>query len=121
MTGREYHIITKDGSKILVEMNSAIMKDTNGKPIGFVGITRDITERKRMEEALKEDEERLRTILDHLQAGIVVIDEETHEIVDVNPMAAKMIGLPKEEIIGRVCHKFICPAEVGKCPITDLG
>ena len=31
-----------------------------------------------------------------------------------------MIGAPKEQIIGRVCHKFICPAEEGRCPITDL-
>jgi PAS domain S-box-containing protein len=52
--GKEYHIITKDGSQILVEMNSATMKDMDGKPIGFVGISRDITERKRMEQKLKE-------------------------------------------------------------------
>ena len=41
-------------------------------------------------------------------------------IVDVNPRAVEMIGAPKEQIIGRVCHKFICPAEEGRCPITDL-
>jgi PAS domain S-box-containing protein len=39
----------------------------------------------------------------------------------VNPAAAAMIGAPKEEIIGRVCHRFICPMEEGHCPITDLG
>jgi PAS domain S-box-containing protein len=50
---REYHIITKDGSKVFVEMNVALMKDVAGKPIGFVAISRDITERKRMEEALR--------------------------------------------------------------------
>ncbi|MCD4651682.1 MAG: response regulator, partial [Candidatus Cloacimonetes bacterium] len=42
-------------------------------------------------------------------------------IVDANPAAIKMIGAPKEKIIGHVCHKYICPAERGKCPITDLG
>ena len=50
---REYHIIIKDGSKIPVEMNTAVMKDIDGKPIGFVAITRDITERKRAEDELK--------------------------------------------------------------------
>ena len=50
---REYHIITKDGGKVFVEMNVALMKDVAGKPIGFVAINRDITERKRMEEALR--------------------------------------------------------------------
>jgi PAS domain S-box-containing protein len=56
---REYHIITKDGSKVFVEMNVALMKDVTGKPIGFVAISRDITERKRMEEALKAAQEQL--------------------------------------------------------------
>ncbi|MCK4362793.1 MAG: PAS domain S-box protein, partial [Dehalococcoidia bacterium] len=51
---REYHIITKDGSTVLVAMNVAIMKDVDGKPTGFVAVSRDITERKRMEEKLIE-------------------------------------------------------------------
>ncbi len=38
---REYHIITKDCSTIPVEMSVALIKDAEGKPIGFVGISRD--------------------------------------------------------------------------------
>jgi PAS domain S-box-containing protein len=60
-------------------------------------------------------------MLDSIQAGIVLINVETHTIVDANPAAIKMIGASKEEIIDHVCHKFICSAEKGKCPITDLG
>ncbi|NPE28566.1 PAS domain-containing protein [Methanococcoides sp. SA1] len=60
------------------------------------------------------------TIVHSLQAGILIIDAESHKIIDVNPEAIRMIGVPKEEIIGHVCHKFVCPAEQGKCPITDL-
>ena len=71
--------------------------------------------------ALKKSDERQKTIMDSVQTGIVTIDAETHTIVDVNPAAIKMIGDPKEKIIGHVCHKYICPAEKGKCPITDLG
>jgi two-component system cell cycle sensor histidine kinase/response regulator CckA len=77
--------------------------------------------RNQAEETLRENEERLNTILDCIQAGIVVIDAETHKIVDANPAAIKMIGDPKERIIGHVCHKYICLAEEGACPITDLG
>lgn len=72
-------------------------------------------------EALKECQKLQTTIVHSLQAGIVIIDAETHEIVDVNPTALKMIGLPKTEVMGQICHNFICPAEKGKCPITDLG
>jgi len=78
-------------------------------------------ERKRAEEALRESESRLRIILESVQTGIVMIDYETHQILDANPIAVKMIGDPKEQIIGSVCHKYICPAEKGQCPITDLG
>ena len=71
------------------------------------------------QEKLMETE--MKTILDALLSGIVVIDAQTHEIVELNPVAAKLIGAPAEQIIGHVCHQFICPAEKGKCPITDLG
>jgi len=70
---------------------------------------------------LKQSEIELRAVFDALLTGIVRLDAETHVIMDVNPPAARMIGAPKEEIIGHVCHKYICPTEVGKCPITDLG
>jgi PAS domain S-box-containing protein len=57
---------------------------------------------------------------DQIKSGILIIDPESHTILDVNPEAARMIGLPPAEIIGKVCHRYICPAEERKCPITDL-
>ena len=73
------------------------------------------------EAALKESEERLRTIVDSIQVGIVTVDAKTHQILNVNPKAAVMIGKTNHEIIGSVCHQFICPAQEGSCPVTDLG
>lgn len=76
--------------------------------------------RQRMEESLRESESGLKTILDNVQTGVMIIDPATHVIVDANPVAERLIGVAKEHIIGSVCHKFICAAEVGQCPITDL-
>jgi diguanylate cyclase (GGDEF)-like protein/PAS domain S-box-containing protein len=76
--------------------------------------------RQRLDETLRESETSLQTILDHVQTGVLLIDPASHIIVDANPIAVKMIGLPKERIVGCVCHQFVCPNEVGKCPITDL-
>ena len=84
-------------------------------------LTDEISKRELVEHNLRDHKQRLDTILSTLLTGVVIVDGETHEIVDVNPLAAKIIGLPKKQIIGKVCHKFICPAEVGKCPISDLG
>lgn len=63
----------------------------------------------------------LHEIFEKIQTGIVVIDPVSHLILDINPNALSLIGRSKDEVIGRVCHQFICPAERGKCPITDLG
>jgi two-component system sensor histidine kinase/response regulator len=87
----------------------------------IVAIYNDETEKIQVLQELKESETRLRTILDTVQAGIVIINEKTHTIQDANPAAAKLIGAPREEIIGKVCHRFICPAEAGRCPFSDLG
>ena len=68
---------------------------------------------------LKQAKERTENILNSVQSGVMVIDAKTHEIIEINPAAAVMIEAPKEEIIGRICHEFICPSKKGECPITD--
>ncbi len=75
----------------------------------------------RSNETLRERENYLKTIFNSVQTGLLVIDPETHSIFDVNPKAAELIGLDRSKIIGSVCHQFVCPAEKGRCPITDLG
>jgi PAS domain S-box-containing protein len=80
-----------------------------------------INERQQAETALQESEHRLKTIMDSAQTGIVMIDAETRQLVDANPAALRMIGAAREQVIGNVCHKFICPAERDHCPICDLG
>ena len=81
----------------------------------------DVTEQELTRKKLAESEERLRRIFDSVQAGIVIIDAETHRITDVNHVAEELIDVPKKEIVGKVCHQYICPAQVGECPISDLG
>ena len=79
----------------------------------------DITERKNNEEALREAEKRLDTIVNSAQAGILLIDPQTHEIVYANQTVVEMTGYPREKLLGEVCHNYICPAIEGHCPITD--
>ncbi|HUL30125.1 MAG TPA: PAS domain S-box protein, partial [Thermodesulfobacteriota bacterium] len=76
---------------------------------------------KQAEVALQKNEDRLRAIFNSVRAGILIIDPETHVIVDVNPVAMEMISASKDQIVGSICHKYVCPAEKGRCPVTDLG
>ena len=89
--------------------------------IFIVGVIRDITDIKQKEIALAVSRNYPDLIFSSVRAGILIIDPEGHTIIDVNPAAAIMIGAPKEEIEGKICHQYICPTNQGCCPITDLG
>lgn len=73
------------------------------------------------EQTIRETEQQWKTILQSIQTGIMIVDEETHQIQYTNELAAKLAGSSPENLVGAVCHRFVCPAEAGKCPITDLG
>jgi len=107
--------------KTLDELERRVEERTSELAKSNTLLKKKIAERELAENALKESEQRLRTVLDSIQAGVLVIDARSQKIVDVNPVATEMIGLPRERIVDKVCHKFVCPDEEGKCPITDLG
>ncbi len=65
---------TKNGSYIDIEINAAWMNDEAGTPVGFIGITRNITARKRAEQAQREREEKFRAIRTSTADGIVLIN-----------------------------------------------
>jgi PAS domain S-box-containing protein len=89
--------------------------------LGYLAIYRDITERQKAEQTIRDSEARLKTMFNTVQTGIVIIDATDHTIVDANPAALHMIGADRNDVVGHVCHRFICPAQEGNCPITDQG
>jgi PAS domain S-box-containing protein len=92
----ECHLVIKDGSRIPVEMSLTIIKAQDGKPIGFVSITRDITERKIMEKALQESEKRFRE-LSELLPEIIFETDDKGGLKFVNHEAYIQFGYSKEE------------------------
>jgi PAS domain S-box-containing protein len=117
--GEIYTMVKKDKSTLrAILFTSPIIRD--GRLEGFRGSGIDITERLQLEEALVESQEYLLTMFSSVQAGILVIDAETHTIVDANETAYALIGTNRDHLIGKECHRFICPAEPGCCPVTDL-
>ncbi len=123
--GKVHHVTDevfwrKDGTSYPVEYTSTpIIED--GKISGAVVTFMDITKRRQAEKALFDSEAYLKTIMAAIQAGVIVIDVEKHTITDINMAAENLIGDKREAIIGKECHKYVCPAEKGKCPITDLN
>jgi PAS domain S-box-containing protein len=68
---------------------------------------------------LRASESFQRTLMDNLPAGVMIVDADSHIIESINPAAAAMFGTPGDQIVGRLCHQFLCPAELGACPVTD--
>jgi len=117
--GEIYTMVKKDKSTLrAILFTSPIIRD--GRLEGFRGSGIDISERLQLEEALVESQEYLLTMFSSVPAGILVIDAETHTIVDANETAYILIGTNRDHLIGKECHRFICPAEPGGCPVTDL-
>ncbi len=73
------------------------------------------------EEALHKNEEWNKIVLSTILSGLIVIDADTRKIVQINETALSLIGLPTEQVVGQVCHNFICPANKRNCPILDNG
>jgi len=81
----------------------------------------DITDWKKAEENLRDSEHRLRAVQDSIQTGFMLIDAERHEIVDINPAAVDMIGLPRNEIVGSPSTRFLTPTELETNPTARLS
>ena len=61
--------------------------------------------------------EQFKTVWNNVESGIAIIDAETREVIDINPIAVRMFGSSKEEMIGNTCYNLICPAK--ECPVID--
>ena len=116
----EVSIDVADGSRRDVIINKSTYPDSRGNVAGLVGAILDITQRKESERKLSDSEARFKAVWNSLLTGIVVIDEQTQTIIDANPQAVEIIGLPREQIVGNTC-RILCPSEVNRCPVTDLG
>jgi len=109
LTKREYQVFRKDGTRIPVEMSTAVIRDNRENPIGYAGIIRDITERKQAEEALKESEQSLRSITQIAKDAIIMIDYRGN-ICFWNPAAEEMFGYSEQEAMGKELQLLLAPS-----------
>ena len=93
--------IRKDGTTIFTEDSISCRRDKEGRIIGFRGICRDVSERKRAEQALKESEIRFRNIFETSEDGIVFFDGKTRKIILANKAMVRLLKCPPEGLIGR--------------------
>ncbi|HLJ44606.1 MAG TPA: PAS domain S-box protein [Bryobacteraceae bacterium] len=121
LRNHELRLRRSDGSIAIVLANINLAGSENGYPYVIEGTFIDVTQRKFAERAAEEAGIKFKDIFDNVQTGIIIIEPDTHRIIDANARALSLIGRPKESVIGAECFNFVCPAERGRCPVTDLG
>ena len=100
--------LRKDGSAFLAEVTASFLWSDDGKPVGIIGITRDITERKKAVEELRRSEE-LQTKLVNAIPDVVVRTDLEGNILFANDNAFRIGGYSKDEFLGQNLMKFIAP------------
>ncbi len=103
----------KDGSTVWTEVKASFIRDKNNQPVGIIGVSRDITERKRAEEAIRESEEKYRTILKDMDDVYFEVDIKGN-ITFVNASSCKMSGYSEEELLGMPFKKISASDDIEK-------
>ena len=102
---KQYEMVKKDGSTVVVSVNSTPLKNEKGKITEVVSIAEDITERKRVEEALLASEKRYRQLVDMLPDAILTLNEG--RIIFANTAAYDLFGLVHpRDLIGRLMQEL---------------
>jgi PAS domain S-box-containing protein len=119
----EYALIAKDGRRVEILLSTKLMDYEGGKAI--LGILTDITERKQAEDALRDSEEKYRSLYVSMKEGVAiheVIYNESGEakdyvILDVNPSYETILGLKKEQAVGCEASKLY---GIGQPPYIEI-
>ena len=99
----------KDGSKVYVDVRETVMRDANGKMVGIIGVSKDISEHKEAERQIKRSEAYYRTIFENTGTATIIIEKDT-TISLVNAEFEKLCRYSKEEIEGKKSwREFVVP------------
>ncbi len=112
MLNKGEFLVDKEGKEHWFSTSKLPLRDEQGRIIGLVGVGRDITERKRAEEALRESEEKYRNVVERANDGIAIVQDRV--VKYVNATLAEAVGCTIEELIGTPFADYIYPDDLGK-------
>ncbi|MFZ3382687.1 MAG: PAS domain S-box protein [Candidatus Methanoperedens sp.] len=116
----EFNALHRDRKTRLI-MNMTVALINYGGRVATMGTLKDITERKRAEELIRQSKEFSETVLNSINDSIIIIDVKNFSIIDTNKSFMKVYGVSKEQAIGKKCHeithkrKIPCPPDI--CPL----
>mgnify|MGYP001271521670 CR=1 FL=1 len=105
----DLEMVCKDGSTVWTEVNVSIIYEEDGTPSGLLGITRDISERRRIEEELRKSEEKYRLLVDNAHEAIFIAQDWIMKFV--NPKLMAFLGYSREELTASRIESFVHPQD----------
>jgi PAS domain S-box-containing protein len=105
----EFNVQRRDGTTFPVQIINSPINDDKGKLIGIIGVSTDITERKRAEQALRESENKYRLLVEQASDGIHTYDMQGN-FIETNSKLCEMLGYASEELL-RLNVRDLVPAE----------
>ncbi len=103
---------TSTGRRIVVASRQILQRDGNGEPRAVLEINRDITERKRVEEELRQSEERFRTLIEQVREYAIFGLDPQGRVVSWNAGAERITGYRADEIIGQHFSRFFSREDI---------
>ncbi len=100
--------LRKDGTQILVSLSTSTVRDEQGKPLALVGVIRDVTETRRMEDALRESEDRYRDLVEQ-SADLICTHDLSGVFLTINMASARAVGYDIADLVGRNLVEFLTP------------
>jgi PAS domain S-box-containing protein len=100
--------LAKDGREFPISLHTSRIRNEKGEVIGLVGISEDITERRKAEETLRESEAKYRDLVEHINEAIFATDMNGR-FTYISPTAELMSGYRQEDMIGHSVEEFIDP------------
>jgi len=102
----EVEVRCKDGSTKWTEAKMSFLRNQDSVPVGIIGVTRDISERKQAEQALRNSEEKYKNLVENINEVIYTLDE-SGVITYISPAIRTILDYDSSEIIGRSFTEFI--------------
>jgi diguanylate cyclase (GGDEF)-like protein/PAS domain S-box-containing protein len=109
--GEEYRVISKSGHVVWVRDEARLIKDREGTPLFWLGVIHDITERKRVEAVLKENEQRFRRSFADAAVGLALVAPDGR-FLQTNRSLCEMLGYPEVELLGKTFQDITHPDDL---------
>ena len=104
----------KDGTRFWVEVDIEPVTDERGDLTHWVSVQRDVTNRRKQQEALRESEERLRTVLVQYASDMITVLEPDGTVRYQSPAITDTLGYLPEEVVGQSFYDYVHPEDVGR-------